>query len=240
MAQGAGRPRRENPPEYWGTSGTRLAASVLTMVHVFGLTGGIGSGKSTVARRFAARALCVIDADVLAREVVAPGAPALAEIVEAFGQAMLDPDGHLDRARLAAVVFDDAEKRARLNQITHPRVRELSVQRVSECGARGEPLCCYEVPLLVESGMADALRPLVVVSVPVEVQVARTCARDGMSEAQARARIAAQMPLADKVAIADYVIDNSGTLERTHEQADEVLDAILSGLKIPRERYALG
>ncbi len=209
------------------------------MTHVFGLTGGIGSGKSTVAAHFRERGLSVIDADDLAREVVAKGTPGLAEIVAAFGDDMLDEQGQLDRARLAEVVFGDDAKRAQLNQITHPRVRQLSVERFQQCDERGEAVCCYEVPLLVETGLAEALRPLVVVTVPVEVQIARSCARDGMTEAQAHARVAAQMPLAEKAALADYVIDNSGTREQTRTRANEVLDAILTSLHIPKELYAL-
>lgn len=206
-------------------------------MHLFGLTGGIGSGKSTVAKRFRERGLPVLDADQLAREVVEPGTPGLARIVETFGEGVLAPDGTLDRKKLAAIVFEDEEKRAQLNAITHPAVRELSVQRTSELAAEGHPLACYEVPLLVESGLTEALRPVVVVSVSESVQVARTVARDDCSEADARARIRAQLPLADKVAAADYVIDNSGSREATVQRADEVLDAICEQRGVDPARY---
>jgi dephospho-CoA kinase len=206
-------------------------------IHVFGLTGGIGSGKSTVAARWRARGLPVVDADQLAREVVAPGAPALAEIEREFGQGVLAPDGSLDRKALAAIVFEDKARLKRLNAITHPRVRQLSVERFAELDRAGEPLACYEVPLLVESGLASMLRPLVVVSAPEAVQIARTVARDQATEAEARARVRAQMSLADKVAIADHVIDNSGSLEQTLARTDVVLEAICETLGIDPGRY---
>jgi len=204
---------------------------------VFGLTGGIGSGKSTVAARLRARGCPVIDADVLAREVVAKGTPGLAEIRARFGDAVIGADGELDRKRLADVVFRDEPARRDLNAITHPRVRDLALARVQELDARGEPLACYEVPLLIESGLADVLRPLVVVVVDVETQVARTVRRDGSSREQALARIAAQMPLADKAKLADFVIDNSGSEAETRARADEVLAAICLKFGLDPARY---
>ncbi|MGE0328772.1 MAG: dephospho-CoA kinase, partial [Polyangiaceae bacterium] len=148
-------------------------------MHIFGLTGGIGSGKSSIGRYFKSLGLPVVDADVMAREAVAKGSPALAELVDAFGADILDGDGNLDRKGLAAKVFGDESARQRLNGITHPRVRELSVQRFSELGQTGEPLACYEVPLLFESNMAEMMRPVVVVSVPEDLQIERAMARDG-------------------------------------------------------------
>lgn len=193
---------------------------------LFGLTGGIASGKSTVAARFRAQGLPVIDADVLAREVVAPGTDGLAEVVRAFGPEVLLPDGSLDRARVAAIVFADPDKRRQLNAIVHPRIAALTAERAAALSARGEPLACYEAALLVENRLADAFRPLVVVAAPEEVQLARVMARDGISAEQARARLAAQLPLADKIAVADYVIDNAGDRAATERQADEVLASI--------------
>ena len=208
--------------------------------HVFGLTGGIGSGKSSVAARFRERGLPVVDADQLAREAVAKGSPGLARIVDAFGDRVLDADGNLDRKGMAEIVFADPEARRTLESITHPAVRELSVQRMAELSERGEPLACYEVPLLVESGLSDALRPLVVVTAPEATQVERAAARDDATEEQVRARIRAQLPLADKVKLADHVIDNSGTREATRQQADRVLDAICAALGIDPARYPKG
>jgi dephospho-CoA kinase len=207
------------------------------MPHVFGLTGGIGSGKSTVAARFRERGLPVVDADLLAREAVEPATTGLGEIVREFGEGVLDPSGGLDRKRLAAIVFGDEAARRKLNAITHPRVRDLALARFAELDRAGEPLVCYEVPLLIESGLAEVLRPLVVVSVPEEVQVARTRARDGASEQEAIARVRAQMPLADKVALADHVIDNNGSLESSRARADEVLDAICRKFGVDPARY---
>lgn len=193
---------------------------------LFGLTGGLASGKSTVAARFRARGVPVIDADQLAREVVAPGTPGLAAVVEAFGAGVLLPDGSLDRGKLAEIVFSDPAKRRVLNGIVHPLIGAASAERVAALEARGERLACYEAALLVENGLADAFRPLVVVAVPEEVQVARAMVRDSATEEQARARIAAQLPLAKKVAAADHVIDNGNGREETERQADEVLAAI--------------
>ncbi|WP_437932010.1 dephospho-CoA kinase [Sorangium sp. So ce291] len=193
---------------------------------LFGLTGGLGSGKSTVAARFRAQGLPVIDADALAREVVAKGTEGLDEVVRAFGPEVLLPDGSLDRARVAAVVFADPGKRRQLNAIVHPRITAVTLERAAALEAQGEPLACYEAALLVENRVVDAFRPLVVVAVPEAVQIARAMARDGATEDEVRARLAAQLPLSSKVAVADYVIENSGDRAATERQADEVLASI--------------
>lgn len=195
-------------------------------IHVFGLTGGLASGKSSVAKLIAAAGVPVIDADLLAREVVAKGSEGLAEVVKAFGDAVLLPDGTMDRAKVAEIVFADPDKRRRLNGIVHPRIAMLSAQRVADLEAAGAKLACYEAALLVENGLADAFRPLVVVALPQEIQVARARTRDASTEDQARARIVAQLPLEKKVAAADFVIDNGGDLESTARQVTEVLAAI--------------
>jgi dephospho-CoA kinase len=206
-------------------------------VHVFGLTGGLATGKSTVVARFRARGLPVVEADVLAREVVEPGTPGLARIVEAFGPGVLDARGALDRKGLGRLVFSDAAARARLEAITHPLIRAAQKKRLADLSRRGELLACYDAPLLVEVGLEKELRPLVVVSADLETQVARAMARDGLDDAAARARIAAQMPLAEKRALADYVIENTGTLEALHAETDRVLDAICARLGVAPERY---
>ncbi len=193
---------------------------------VFGLTGGLASGKSTVAARFRALGVPVVDADQIAREVVAPGTPGLAAVADAFGPSVLQPDGALDRARLAEVVFSNPDQRRRLNAILHPLIQTASAAHLAALVARGELLACYEAALLVENGLADAFRPLVVVAVAEEAQVTRAMARDGATEEQARARIAAQLPLATKVAAADYVIDTTGPREETAKRVDEVLGEI--------------
>lgn len=199
-------------------------------IHVFGLTGGLASGKSTVARMFRARGVPVIDADLLAREVVAPGSEGLAAVVEAFGDGVLHPDGSLDRAKLADIVFQDPSRRRTLNGLLHPRIGALSAKRVAELDAAGHALACYEAALLVENRLVEAFRPLVVVAVPEAVQVARAMARDSATEEQARGRLAAQLPLAEKVAVADFVIDTGGPLPETEEQVDAVLAGVRTKL----------
>jgi dephospho-CoA kinase len=206
-------------------------------MRLFGLTGGIGSGKSTVARRFRERRLPVIDADELARTAVAPGSTGLARVVERFGSAVLAPDGGLDRKKVAAIVFDDDAARRDLNGIVHPLVGALAAERTRELDSEDEPLACYEVPLLFEGNLDAAFKPVVVVFAPVDVQVTRTVARDNCTRAEAEARIRAQMPLAEKADRADYVIDNSGSIEVTLAQADDVLDAICTSFGIDSARY---
>ena len=208
-------------------------------MHVFGLTGGIGSGKSTVAARFRARGLPVVDSDQVSREVVEPGTDGLEQVVQAFGTRVLTATGHLDRRALAQQVFDDDDARSRLNSILHPLVRARTWERLEQLDARGEPLVCNEVPLLVEVGLASQLRPLVVVTASDSVRIARAASRDQATEAQVRARLRAQLPLADKAALADYVIDNDGAVEHTLERADEVLIAICRSLGIDPARYPL-
>jgi dephospho-CoA kinase len=207
-----------------------------TPVRVFGLTGGLGSGKSTVAAHYRRRGLPVIDADALAREVVAPGSPGLAEIVREFGAEVLQ-GAALDRPKLAALVFGDPAARQRLEHITHPRIQALRDARLRELGARGEPLACYEVPLLFEKGLEATLRPVVVVSVPEALQIERAQQRDRASEAMTRARLAAQLPIAEKAARADYVIDNSGPLTDTWAAADTVLQRVCEALGVDAARY---
>jgi dephospho-CoA kinase len=207
-------------------------------VHLFGLTGGIASGKSTVAARLRARGLPVIDADQLARQVVLPGTEAFDEIREEFGVAVLSPDGSIDRKALGALVFSDPARRARLNAITHPRIAVVSAECASQLKLRGEPLACYEAALLVENGLARAFAPLVVVAASEETQVARVMVRDGVTAAEAEARIRAQMPLAAKVKVAAFVIPNDGTLDDLFRQTDATLAALARGLGVPMDRYA--
>jgi dephospho-CoA kinase len=206
---------------------------------VFGLTGGLGSGKSSVAAHYRGRGLPVIDADALAREVVARGSDGLAAVVGEFGAGVLR-DGALDRSALARIVFADPAARTRLEAITHPRIQARRDARLLELGAAGEPLVCYEVPLLFERGLDTALRPVVVVFVPEALQVERARRRDASSEMDVRARLAAQLPLAEKAARADHVIDNSGPLEGTLAAADEVLRRVCSATGVPAERYFAG
>jgi dephospho-CoA kinase len=193
------------------------------MVEV-GLTGGIGSGKSEVARLLASYGAVVIDADLIAREVVEPGTAGLAKLVEEFGAGILRPDGSLDRERLADRVFGDEEARRRLNAIVHPLVG----RRTAELKARVPPdaVVVYDVPLLVESGLQSLYDLVVVVDAPAETQVARLVAGRGMSESAARARIAAQAGREERLAAADVVIDNSGSLDELEAQVRELWEEL--------------
>lgn len=196
------------------------------VLRVFALTGGIASGKSTVARHWRSLGLPVVDADELSRRVVAPGTPGLAAIVERFGPSVIDDGGALDRGALGRIVFGNPAARRDLEAIVHPRVQQAAAEELARIAAAGRELACYEVPLLFETGQQDAYRPVVVVAVDEATQLERAMQRDGLGAGEARARIAAQMPLAEKVARADYVIDNSGPIPSTLESARRVLEAI--------------
>ncbi len=185
-----------------------------------GLTGGIGSGKSEVSRRLAARGAVVVDADKIAREVVEPGTPGLAEIVEAFGEDVIRPDGTLDRERLGAIVFADAEKLKVLNGIVHPKVGERSEQLQRE--APDDAVVVYDVPLLAENNLAPLYDVVIVVDTPDEVRLERLLRFRGMQGADARARIAAQASREDRLRIADIVIRNAGSLDDLDAQVDKV------------------
>ncbi len=182
-----------------------------------GLTGGIGSGKSTVAALLAARGAVVVDADRIAREVVEPGTPGLAAVVGAFGPGVLAEDGSLDRAALAAIVFADPEARARLDGIVHPLVRARAREVIGQ--AAPDAVVVQDVPLLVETGQAGAHDLVLVVETDLETRVARLLQR-GLSEDDARARIAAQATDEQRRAVADVVLDNSGGPEALAEQVD--------------------
>jgi len=192
---------------------------------MIGLTGGIGSGKSTVGRFLRDLGATVVDADEAAHAVVEPGQPALAEIREAFGDDVLHADGALNRQALADHVFADPEARARLEAITHPRVREWMAAHVADAAERGAEVVFMDVPLLFETGMDQGMAETVVVWTPVEEQVRRAVAR-GMAEDDVRARVAAQVSLDEKRARATHVVDNSGTVEATREQVRELWERL--------------
>jgi dephospho-CoA kinase len=204
---------------------------------IFALTGGIGSGKSSVAARLRARGVPVINADELAREVVAPGTDGLRRVFEAFGTGVQRSDGSLDRSKLGAIVFADPAARKRLEAITHPLVRKLSDERFQTLERAGEPLACYEVPLLYEAGLESRFETVVVVSATAATQLTRVQARDGLGREQAQSRIDAQLPLEQKANRASFVIDNDGTLEAAMKDTDRVLDAICHTHGIPAGRY---
>lgn len=193
-----------------------------------GLTGGIGSGKSTVADLLSSEGFLIIDADQVARDIVEPGQPALAELAEAFGQDILKPDGTLDRAGLAAKAFVSEEQTALLNAITHPRIAEESARRFNEAEDQGAKVAVYDMPLLVEKGLDRKMDLVVVVDVDVEERVRRLVEKRGLTEDDVRRRIASQVPDDVRLKAADIVVDNNGTLEDLHAEASKLIAEILS------------
>jgi dephospho-CoA kinase len=184
-----------------------------------GLTGGIATGKSTVANLLVQRGALLIDLDRIAREIVEPGQPALEQIAQRFGQAVLQADGTLDRKKLGAIVFADPGKRKALEQITHPAIRAVMKQRMEHYRTT-EPgrLTVVDVPLLYESGLVSYFEKIMVVYVPRQAQLERLMRRDKLSREEAEKRLNAQMDIEEKKRRADYVIDNSGSLEDTERQ----------------------
>lgn len=189
-------------------------------MRVFGLTGGISSGKSTVSSMLAAHGAAIIDADVVARQVVEPGTPAFAEIAAVFPEAIIG--GALDRAKLGARIFKNPDDRARLNAIIHPRVREETLRQLQTLAEAGAPLVINDVPLLIENRLHESMDGVILVVTPPEAQRARLMARNGLTAEQADERIASQLPLDEKRKYARWVIDNGGSLEETGRQVDEL------------------
>ena len=185
-----------------------------------GLTGGVASGKSAVSAILAELGASVVDADLLAREVVAPGSEGLAEVVREFGPEVLTLDGELDRPAMGRVVFADEDARRRLEAIIHPRVRERGAELEAEA-AQGA-VVVHDIPLLAETGRAEAFDAVIVVDVPVETQVARMVELRGMSAADAEARVRAQATREERRAIATYFLDNTGSLEDLRDRVTEV------------------
>lgn len=183
-----------------------------------GLTGGIGSGKSTVAAMLAAKGALIVDADALARRVVEPGSPVLARLAEEFGSDIVLNDGSLDRSLLAGRAFSSERATRHLNEITHPPIRELAEAELAEGEAKSE-VVVYEMPLLVETGQVSLVDLVVVVDVPEEVQVLRAMAR-GLSEADVRARMSQQVSRERRLEAADYVVANDRDIEATRAQVD--------------------
>ena len=188
-----------------------------------GLTGGIGTGKSTVSRMFRDLGCLIIDADLLAREVVEPGQPAYDTIVAEFGREILEPDGQIDRKKLGILVFNDPEKRRRLEELTHPEIRARQAGILEALAADGfDGIVIFDAALLVETGRAKNMDRLVVVTTDEATQTKRLVLRDNISKEEAARRIRSQMPLSEKVKLAHYVIDNSGSPEATERQVKEV------------------
>lgn len=184
-------------------------------IKVIGLTGGIATGKSSVARFFTEHGITVIDADQLARDAVLPGSPALAQIVSTFGREVLTNDGTIDRKRLGEIIFSDPEKRRQLENILHPAIQKQAEEQIAQAAAAGQKHLIYMAPLLIEAGATDRVDDIWVVTVRPEIQLQRLMQRDGASLDQAQRMIASQMPLSEKESYGSVVIDNSGTEAET-------------------------
>lgn len=193
-----------------------------------GLTGGVGSGKSTVSAMFEELGAVIIDGDKLAREVVEPGTPGLAAIVEAFGPELLTAEGGLDRPAMGRLVFGDPDARRRLEGITHPLIFERYA--ALEAAAPPDALVVHDIPLLAESGRADSFDAVVVIDVPDELRIERMVRDRGWTREDAESRIAAQAPREDRLAIATHVIDNGGTLEELRARVSEIYAELSTGL----------
>lgn len=229
--------------------------AALAVPRLIGLTGGIASGKSTVGRLLRQLGAVVVDADEVAREVVEPGRPAYERIVAAFGREVLKASPPppvdaadsatpapppLDREKLAARVFGDETARRRLNQITHPEIAAESGRRIAAAATAGAPVIVYEVPLLVENNLQHGLNGVIVVDVPEELQLARAVQRGGLTQAQAQARMAAQLPRAERLRAANWVIDNRGDEDATAAQVAAIWPALCSGPTPPAGAQGLG
>ncbi|KAL4068138.1 dephospho-CoA kinase [Scleroderma citrinum] len=187
---------------------------------VVGLTGGIATGKSTVSTLLSASGIPVIDADVLAREAVAPGTHALSQIAAFFGPEVIHPDGSLDRKKLGSVVFNDDTKRKKLNSIVHPAVTRAILWHILKFWIRGERICVVDVPLLIEGGLWRWMGCIIVVYCSAEIQLQRLMSRDNCSRAEASPRLNSQLPITSKISYADIVIDNSGTRSELEDQVE--------------------
>jgi len=194
------------------------------MIRVIGLTGGIATGKSSVASYLEERGLTVIDADMLSRDAVRPGSSCLARIADAFGSEVLSTDGTLDRKRLGVIVFSDPEKRKLLEGIIHPEIRRLAKEHIAAVAAYGQSIVFYMAPLLIEAGATDLVNEIWVVTASSEVQLERVMSRDDISRELAERIIAAQMPLKDKERFGRILIDNSGSSDDLINRLSAILD----------------
>lgn len=194
---------------------------------LIGLTGGIGSGKSTVASRLKTLGARIVDADKIAREIVEPGEPALAELAEAF-DGVLNADGALNRAELARQAFATPEATEKLNSITHPRIRERTLERIAEARTDGVPVLVYDMPLLIENGEYKKMDHVLVVDAADEIRIDRLVNSRGLDEEDARRRIAAQISREERLAAADSVVDNSGTRDQLLQQVDTFWEQVVA------------
>ncbi|KAJ7031122.1 dephospho-CoA kinase-domain-containing protein [Mycena alexandri] len=193
---------------------------------VVGLTGGIATGKSSVSNLLKGKQIPVVDADILARQVVDPGTPALTKIVSFFGPEILQSDGTLDRKKLGSVIFNDDVKRRKLNSIVHPAVRRAMLWGVIKHWLRGSKYCILDVPLLIEGGLWKLVGQVVVVHCSAEVQLERLMQRDSSSREDATSRLNSQLAIAEKVQYADRVVDNSGSVQDLEAHVDELVESL--------------
>ena len=196
----------------------------LSMTYLLGLTGGIASGKSTVSQVFKDKGVQVVDADRIARQVVEPGSPGLDQLVDYFGQEILTQEGDLDRKRLGDLIFRDDQSKEVVNRILHPLIGQSIQGQIGAAIDQDLDLLVLDIPLLYETGQADDYQAVMVVSLPYQDQVSRLMDRDGIDRDQALRKIQAQMSLEEKVKLADYVIDNSGSKEETRQQVEAWMD----------------
>ncbi len=192
---------------------------------VIGLTGGIASGKSTISALFQKRGVVVLDADINSREVVEPGQPALSEIAAAFGEDLILPGGGLDREKLGDIIFSDTSAREQLNAIVHPRVAHRFFEQV-QAHQPTEAWLIYDAPLIVENNLQSGFDGLIVVRCEPDIQKSRLMRRNSLNETEANNRIRSQFPLDKKVEVADWIIDNSGTLEESEDQVNALFDSL--------------
>jgi len=203
---------------------------------VIGLTGGIASGKSSVAKTLEKLGAAVVDADQLAREVVKPDEPAYIAIIAEFGEQILNPDRTIDRAALGKLVFADVAARKRLERITHPAIGRRAAKKLAELEQAGVQMVFYMAPLLIEAGITSRVDEIWVIYVDEETQLQRLMQRDLISREEALQRLAAQMPMAEKVKYGKVVIDNSGTLDETERQVQEAWEKLVQGSRFKVNR----
>ena len=191
-----------------------------------GLTGGIATGKTTISNYLKSINIPVLDADEYARKVVEPGTPGLDEITNTFGEQVLRADGSLNRKLLGQIVFNDSSARQTLNDITHPRIQQMMADELHRLAEQQTPLVILDIPLLLENNNVAGADAVMVVSIPESLQLTRLMQRNNLTEKEAHARISAQMPLVEKEKLADFVIDNSGTISNTQKQVEKVIQKI--------------
>lgn len=191
-----------------------------------GLTGGIATGKTTISNYLKSINIPVLDADEYARKVVEPGTPGLAEITNTFGEQILQPDGSLNRKLLGQIVFNDSSARQTLNDITHPRIQQMMADELHRLAEQQTPLVILDIPLLLENNNVAGADAVMVVTIPESLQLTRLMQRNNLTEKEAQSRISAQMPLVEKEKLADFVIDNSGTISNTQKQVEKVIQKI--------------